>query len=186
MMLGFLFVCFVSLAALTVIAVVRRRMLKPVLVGWVVMVVSTGVLAAAAFDEWSESAKITECGAPLVGDFECAGFNDSWTECGWAFRAEGRPERPLCQRFLGLPRGYRGGADTTDYHDVRSFSEVDCTDWNLSGTSRCFEGAREEHEATNRYLLAFEPDCNAAVVLRACNQTLDVAAAQEKHGSEER
>lgn len=176
MMLMALFAC---LLVLTVVALIRRRMLKLVLVSWF----GFGVLVAGtcifALDTWNEDTRITKCRAPLVGGTTCAGTNESWTECKWAFRAEGRPERPLCQRFLGLPKGYRSDAETRDYDDVRSFSEVDCSNWDIAHTSRCFEGARHEHEAVNRYLLAFDSSCRAAVVLRTCNQDLDVAATQK-------
>jgi len=168
----------VFLLTFTMIALLRRRMLKLVLVAWIGLVVFAAGTCIVALDAWNEDTKITECRAPLVGNFECEGFNDSWTECKWAFRAEGQPELPLCERFLGLPRGYRSDAETRDYDDVRSFSEVDCAEWGFPGVSRCFEGARFEHEATNRYLLGFESDCRAAVVLRTCNQALDTAAAQ--------
>jgi hypothetical protein len=177
MILILLFGC---LVIFTVVALVKRRMLKLVLVAWIGYAVFAAGTCMVALDTWNADTTIKECRAPLVGDFECAGFNDSWTECKWAFRAEGRPERALCERFLRLPRGYRSDAETRDYDDVRSFSEVDCDDWSLSKVSRCFEGARHEHEATNRYLLAFNSDCRAAVVLRACNQGLDVAARQHE------
>lgn len=181
MILAFLFTC---LVVFTVYALMRRRMLKVVLFAWIGFVVFAAGTCMVALDTWNEGTKITECRAPLMGDFKCAGFNDSWTACNWAFRAEGRPERPLCERFLRLPSGYQSSAETRDYEDVRSFSQADCTAWGLSGVSRCFEGARHEHEATNRYLLAFDSDCRAAVVLRACNQGLDVAAQQHnpEHG----
>jgi hypothetical protein len=181
MILVFLFGC---LVILTVIALIRRRMLKRVLVAWIAFAIFSAGTCMVALDTWDEGTQITECRAPLVGDVECAGFNDSWTECKWAFRAEGRPQRSLCERFLRLPKGHRSSSETRDYNDVPSFSEVECTDWDLTGVSRCFEGARHEHEATNRYLLAFDSQCRAAVVLRACNQGLDIAAQQHnpEHG----
>lgn len=179
MMLILLFGC---LVVFTVVALVRRQMLKLVLVAWLgFMVFAAGTCMVALYTS-NEGTKITTCRAPLIGDVRCAGFNDSWTECNWAFRAEGRPERPLCERFLRLPKGHRSDAEARDYDDVRSFSELDCANWSLSGVNRCFEGARHEQEATNRYLLAFASDCRAAIVLRACNQGLDVAAQQHEPG----
>lgn len=175
MILLFLFVC---LVVFTVIALIRHRMLKRVLAAWVGFAIFAAGTCIIALDTWDEGTKIEECQVPLVGDVECAGFNDSWTECKWAFRAEGRPERPLCERFMRLPKRYRSDAETRDYDDIESFSEVPCSDWGFLGVSRCFEGARHEHEATNRYLLAFDSDCSAAIVLRACNQELKAAAAQ--------
>ena len=180
MIFVFLFGC---LLVFTVIALVRRRMLKLVLATWVGFSVVVAGTCMVALDTWNEGSKISECRAPRVGDVKCSGFNDSWTECKWAFRAEGRPERALCERFRRLPKGYRSDAETRDYDDVQSFTEADCSKWDLSGVSRCFEGTRHEHEATNRYLLAFDSECRAAVVLRACNQGLDVAARQ--HGPED-
>lgn len=173
-----LFACLVGLLVFTMIALFRRRKLKLVLFAWVGFAALVAGTCMIALRTWNEGTRITECRAPLVGDYECKGFNDSWTECKWAFRAEGRPERPLCESFLQLPSGHGSDAETRDYDDVRSFSEVDCAKWGLPGVSRCFEGARFEHEATNRYLLGFESDCRAAVVLRTCNQALDTAAAQ--------
>ena len=92
-----------------------------------------------------------------------------------SFRAEGRPDPALCERFLRLPGGHRSNAETADYDDVRSFTEIACSDWGAPEESRCFRGIRHEHEATNRYLLAFHSDCSSALVFRSCNTPLDTA-----------
>lgn len=66
-----------------------------------------------------------------------------------------------------------------DYDDVDRFVAVSCTRWGLPETRfRCFEGVRTEHEAVNRYMLAFGRDCEDAVILRACNLPLAEAERQ--------
>lgn len=163
------------LVVTTVYAISRRRRPELLVLLWM----SFGVLfvgtCAVALVDYTESGKITKCRAPLVGDSTCTGLNDSWIECRWAFRAEGRPEPALCERFLQLPPGYRGHGETADYDDVGSFSEVPCSDWRVPVGDRCFVGFRHEHEATNRYLMAFDPSCSASVVLRSCNEELEAA-----------
>jgi len=166
----------VALAAATIYGLTRGRNIRPLLFLWALFLVLFSGTCAVALVELEESSKITECLAPLVGDSKCAGFNDSWIECRWAFRAEGRPEPALCQRFLELPTGYQSQGEVADYDDVRSFFEVACSERDIPEESRCFKGTRHEHEATNRYLLSFDPDCSASVVLRSCNENLEVAA----------
>jgi len=166
---------FFALVAMTVYAVVPRRRLELLFLLWTLFGVLFVGTCAVTLVDYSESSKITKCRAPLVGDATCTGFNDSWIECRWAFRAEGRPEPAVCERFLQLPAGYQGPGETADYDDVGSFSEVHCSDWRAPIGDRCFVGSRHEHEATNRYLLAFDSDCGSATVLRACNSSLEVA-----------
>jgi len=155
-----------------------RRATKILLAAWAALVLLFFGTCAVGLEDADAARRITECRTPLVGDTTCSGINDSWIECRWAFRAEGRPERSLCERFLQLPAGHRGNGETEDYDDVRSFSEVECSVWAVPDDRRCFEGVRREHEATNRYLQAFDSDCGTAVVLRSCNYPLDVAARQ--------
>jgi hypothetical protein len=169
----------VALLGATVYRLIRGRDIKPLLFLWALFSSLFAGTCALALVEFEESSKITECRAPLVGDSTCTGFNDSWTECRWAFRAEGRPAPDLCERFLQLPAGYQGSGETADYDDVRSLSEVECRAWGLSSGNRCFAGTRHDHEATNRYLLSFSPDCTASIVLRSCNQDLEVVAPAE-------
>jgi len=167
---------FFALVVTTVYAVVRRRRLELLVLLWTLLGALFVGTCAVALVDYGESRNISKCRAPLVGDATCSGFNDSWIECRWAFRAEGRPEPALCERFLQLPVGYQGNGDVADYDAVRSFSEVACADWGTPEESRCFQGIRQEHEATNRYLLSFDSSCSASVVLRSCNQDLEVAA----------
>jgi len=166
---------FFALAATTVYAVVQRRRLESLVLLWMAFGVLFAGTCAVALVDYSESSKITKCRAPLVGDATCSGFNDSWIECRWAFRAEGRPEPALCERFLQLPIGHRGQGDANDYDDVRSFSEVACADRDIPLAHRCFVGFRPEHEAAHRYFLAFNSDCSSATVLRSCNYLPEAA-----------
>lgn len=130
-------------------------------------------------EAWSQSTEITECRVPLTEDHECRGFDDSWTECRWAFRAEGRPEPSLCRRFISAPTRRSSGEGVRDYDDVDRFTAVPCAPWGLAESRfRCFEGVRTEHEAVNRYLLAFDRDCEDAVILRTCNLPLEEAERQ--------
>lgn len=170
----------IALVITTVYAVIRRRRLELLVLLWTLFGVLFVGTCPVALVDYNESSKITKCRTPLVGDATCTGFDDSWIECRWAFAAGGRPQAALCDRFLDLPPGYRSQGEVANYDDVRSFSEVACGDWDLPGGHRCFEGVRHEHEATNRYLMSFNPRCSVSAVLRSCNEELEVARRYRK------
>lgn len=113
--------------------------------------------------------RFTTCRTMLRSTERCDGLNASWTECSWSFHAEGEPDPTLCSGFLRRPK--RGGK-VSDYDHVEAFEEQDCADYGLPEHLRCFVGTRREHEATHRYLQAFDEACRTGVVLRSCNEPL--------------
>lgn len=123
------------------------------------------------------SKPIVECRTPLGPTASCSGRDKSWTECNWTFRAEGTPPLELCERFLRLPSGRKGEGDVLDYDDVEKFSEVDCRGFKLPDDMRCFRAQRSKLEERQLYLQAFDGSCRNAVILRACNSSLEKAAA---------
>jgi hypothetical protein len=149
--------------------------LKPALACLVgaMVVGGVGVVAFLALLLWAaEDAgpkRIAECRTSLRATERCDGLDSSWTECSWSFHAEGRPDRGLCSEFLSRPK--RGG-EPKDYDDVEAFEEQPCAEFGLPGSLRCFSGVRREHEATHRYLQAFDYACRTSVVLRSCNEPL--------------
>ena len=158
----------------------RRRLGRVLLflaAGAVGLTILFALFLRAALDEWTRSTEINECRVPLMDGHECHGFNDSWIECSWAFRAEGRPTPSLCRRFVSSAERHGPGEGVEDYDDVDRFRTVPCERWDLEEARyRCFEGVKTEDEAVNRYMLAFGRDCDTAVILRTCNLPLEEAA----------
>ncbi|MEM7137483.1 MAG: hypothetical protein AAF500_12930 [Myxococcota bacterium] len=159
----------------------RRRIVRTVIGILAVTATVLGGLSLAMFSamrDAQESRLVDDCRAPLEPGYVCGGYDDTWIECNFAFRAEGRPERALCREFLSRPRGFRGAGEPADYDDVESFSETECAPWGIPHRFRCFVATRREHEATHRYLQAFSPKCSDALIFRSCNAPLEDAVSQ--------
>ncbi|MEM7435003.1 MAG: hypothetical protein AAF436_07615 [Myxococcota bacterium] len=160
----------------------KSRILRAVIGLAVVTATVLGGLTVAivsAMRDAEEARIVDDCRAPLEPGYVCGGYDDTWIECNFAFRAEGRPEQALCRQFMALRRGVQGSGEPADYDDVEGFSETECAPWRIPQRFRCFIGTRSEHEATNRYLQAFARDCTEALIFRSCNAPLEAAIDQE-------
>ncbi|WP_143195680.1 hypothetical protein [Archangium sp. Cb G35] len=132
-----------------------------------------------------------DCRTPLAQLSRCFKWDNSWTECRVVFRAEGVPEKALCERFLRVtepvastlparaPSALPGQTpEPCTYTDERRWTRVDCKHVGLEANLACFYCQRSQHEAHNEYLQAFDPACERGIVLRSCNHSLQFAAQQ--------
>lgn len=148
--------------------------------GAVLLLAGIAMAILVSTSDEGQSRIISECRTPLAKTASCDGVDRSWIECKWTFRAEGKPDEALCERFLRLAPGHLGQGNAEDYDDVEKFSEISCGDLGLPERMRCFRATRSEPEATHHYLEAFDAECRSGIVLRACNDSLEEAAAQRK------
>ncbi|QRN92909.1 hypothetical protein JRI60_27245 [Archangium violaceum] len=130
------------------------------------------------------------CRTPLKETHGCHGWDDSFTECRFFFRAEGVPARELCERFLreptsGAPAQSEGDASSCIYADERGWTRVDCERLGLGADFTCFYCRQAKHEASNEFLQAFSPECERGVILRSCNVSLESEVARERERGEQ-
>ncbi len=132
-----------------------------------------------------------DCRTALKELNRCFRWDNSWNECRVASRAEGVPDRELCERFLRMkdpaastlparaPSALPGQTpEPCTYTDEHRWTRVDCELVGLKAELTCFYCQRPQHEAHNEYLQAFDSACERGIVLRACNHSLQFAAQQ--------
>lgn len=121
--------------------------------------------------EFSGSKRIESCRTPLARLDRCEGEDGSFNECRWAFHAIGAPDVARCRAFLDgatrQPTTTEGTGWSSD-----GFKPTNCEDLGLARSLSCFIKTHHEHEATQRYLQAFDEDCTQSVILRSCNHPL--------------
>jgi hypothetical protein len=134
-------------------------------------------VAANLFGGSAKFSKPEDCKTPFVETKSCRGEDSSFQECYWFFRAEGVPDRAVCQSYLRRGAPPFPSARSCDARSPQGWQNIPCAGVRLSATSTCFACRVPEPEAARHYVQAFDSTCTQAILLAACNAPIERAIA---------
>jgi hypothetical protein len=112
----------------------------------------------------------TDCRArKLIRTDHCVGFDDSWIECKYYFRARGVPDRGWCQALAAISRAPASALPQCDFAAAGAWAPVSCAEYRFDSALRCF-GCREGGNENNRtYVYAYDAACAVGIEQVTCN-----------------